>query len=112
MEVVKTGLVSNRPVAIVRVSDKYGRIPDKEVMVYVSSGKGAPDLKKEGDVIAITGFASDGRFEKIPEQVHMNFGSRIMNEATNLVKDLINEDYWIGEYYDKYKLLGDGPLFP
>ena len=112
MEVAKTGLVSDRPVAIVRVSDKYGGIPDKEVMVYVSSGTNAPELKKEGDVIAITGFSSDGRFEKISEQVHMNFGSRIMNEATNLIKDLINEDYWIGEYYDKWKLLGDGPHFP
>ena len=64
---------------------------------------------------AFTDFISDNQeayteIMKPPSQAAMDLQNEL--DAERERDRLINEDYWIGEYYDKYKLLGDGPLFP
>ena len=111
MAVTKAGIVSNRPVFVVEVSDSYGGLQPKEVMVYISSGTGAPELKQEGDVIAITGLSSNGWFEKNEQQINKTLGSAVFNAAEDLVRGIRDAGHWSADWYNQYKLFGDGAHF-
>ena len=111
MAVTKAGIVSNRPVFVVEVSDSYGGLQPKEVMDYISSGTGAPELKQEGDVIAITGLSSNGWFEKNEQQINKTLGSAVFNAAEDLVRGIRDAGHWSADWYNQYQLFGDGAHF-
>jgi hypothetical protein len=112
MRVTKAGIVSNRPVVKVEISDNAGLVDSKEVMVYVSSGRGAPGRKAEGSVHAITGWSADGWFEKIGQQVDKialeggwnTAGSLILNAAEDKVRAELDAGFWPKFWYDNYSV--------